>query len=75
MAHKILDVKGLCCPMPIIRAQKALETLAVGDTMEVHATDPGSRADFPAWIEIVGQELLSAEEVDGVFIYRMRKVR
>ncbi len=75
MADQLLDVKGLKCPMPIIKAKKAIETLQVGQVLEVVATDPGSMADFKAWTKNTGHELLLAEEQDGVFRYRIRKTR
>jgi len=75
MADQLLDVKGLKCPMPIIKAKKAIETLQVGQVLEVVATDPGSMADFKAWTKNTGHELLLAEERDGVFRYQIRKMR
>lgn len=73
MAEQVLDVKGLKCPMPVVRAKKAIEALQVGDVLEILATDPGSMADFRAWTKNTGHELLLAEEQDGVYRYRIRK--
>lgn len=75
MANEKLDVKGLKCPMPVLKAKKALEPLAVGDVLEVEATDPGSLADFRAWAKNTGHELLAAEEKGGVYTYRIRKTK
>lgn len=47
--NKRLDVRGLKCPIPIVKAKKEIDTLAVGDVLEVIATDPGSMADFRGW--------------------------
>jgi tRNA 2-thiouridine synthesizing protein A len=49
MSVKILDAKGLKCPMPIIKAKKEIDAMSPGDLLEVHATDPGSVADFQGW--------------------------
>jgi len=46
-----LDVRGLKCPIPIVKAKKEIDTLAVGDFLEVIATDPGSMADFRGWVK------------------------
>lgn len=75
MADRVLDVKGLKCPMPVIKAKKAIEELAVGQVLEVVATDPGSMADFRAWTKNTGHELVSAEEAGGVYTYRIKKAK
>lgn len=75
MADQVLDVKGQKCPMPIVKARKAIEALQVGQVLEVLATDPGSMADFRAWTKNTGHELLLAEESDGVYRYQIRKMR
>ena len=49
MTTKILDAKGLKCPMPIVKAKKEIDAMSAGDLLEVHATDPGSVADFQGW--------------------------
>lgn len=75
MADKTLDVKGLKCPMPVIQARKAIETIAVRQVLEVLATDPGSMADFQAWTKHTGHELLLAEEAGGVYRYHIRRAK
>jgi TusA-related sulfurtransferase len=58
-----LDVRGLKCPMPIVRAKKALDPIAPGDTLRVIATDPGSVLDFQGWAKTSGVfELVAQEE-------------
>ncbi len=61
--HKTLDARNLSCPMPVLKAKKALKELDIGLVLEILATDPGSMADFPAWTRSTGQELLSSEEL------------
>ena len=64
-----LDAKGLNCPMPLIRTRLALKDVAMGETLKVMATDPTSYIDIRLFCETTGQELVSAEEEDGVYTY------
>jgi len=68
-----LDASGLNCPMPILRAKKALKELNPGDVLRIIATDPGSVKDFEAFAKQTGNELLESTEEDGSFYYRLRK--
>jgi tRNA 2-thiouridine synthesizing protein A len=68
-----LDCKGLLCPLPVYRTSQALSRLGAGQVLRVECTDPGSLADFPALARQRGLELLSAEERDGVQVFRLRK--
>jgi tRNA 2-thiouridine synthesizing protein A len=68
-----LDARGLNCPMPILKAKKALKDLAAGDTLRVVATDPGSVADFSAFCRTTGNELVEQSEENGVYTYVIRK--
>ena len=51
MANRQLDVKGLKCPVPIVRAKKEIDVMQAGDVLEVLATDPGSVSDFQGWVK------------------------
>lgn len=73
MADQVLDAKGLNCPLPILKAKKALKPLEVGNTLEVLSTDPGSVADFAAFCRTTGNELLEQSEEGGVWTYLIRK--
>jgi tRNA 2-thiouridine synthesizing protein A len=64
MADQTLDAKGLNCPLPILRAKKALKELPTGGTLEIQATDPGAVKDFEAFCRTTGNELLESR-VDG----------
>jgi tRNA 2-thiouridine synthesizing protein A len=55
---RTLDARQLRCPLPLLRAKQALVALAIGDVLEVLATDPGALRDIPAWCRLSGQELL-----------------
>ena len=73
MADLVLDAKGLNCPLPILKAKKALKTLDVGKTLEVLSTDPGSVADFAAFCRTTGNELIEQSEEGGVWTYLIRR--
>ena len=70
-----LDVRGLSCPLPILRTRTWLNTQPVGAEVEVLATDPASVIDFKHFCNITGHTLLTMTEVDGVFRYRLRKMK
>jgi len=73
MADQVLDAKGLNCPLPILKAKKALKGVAVGQTLEVLATDPGSVADFDAFCRATGNELLESAQNDGVYRFLIKR--
>jgi len=68
-----LDVCGLSCPLPTLRASKALAAMASGQVLHVIATDPGTAKDLPAFIKNSGNELLETREEAGRFYYLLRK--
>lgn len=72
--ERTLDCRGMSCPMPIVKARKAIDELAVGEVLEVLATDKGAPADFKAWAERTDQKFLSAEQQDGHIRIRLKKV-
>ena len=73
MSIKVLDAKGLKCPMPIIKAKKEMDVMSVGDLLEVQATDPGSVADFQGWSKTSKTAILKNQRTerdsDGKPIY------
>ncbi len=68
-----LDVKGLNCPLPILRTKKALSEMSSGEVLHVLATDAGSLKDFAAFARQTGNELLSSSETDRVFEYYLKR--
>ena len=70
---KDLDVKGLNCPLPILRAKKALTDMVSGQVLRVVATDPGSVKDFAAFCKQTGNPLLSSEETATDFTFLISK--
>ena len=75
MADATLDARGLRCPLPVLRARKAMQPLAPGQVLLLIATDPGTRADVQAFCAATGHELLDHAEEDGEFRFRIRKTR
>jgi tRNA 2-thiouridine synthesizing protein A len=69
-----LDASGLNCPLPILRAKKALNGLDAGKVLHIIATDPGSVKDFEAFAKQTGNELLESTEEGGKFHFYMKKV-
>ncbi|MEP4380412.1 MAG: sulfurtransferase TusA family protein [Alphaproteobacteria bacterium] len=68
-----LDTSGMKCPLPVLKAKKALKSMAPGATLRVLATDPGSVRDFAHFCEATGDSLLEAREGEGVYIFRICK--
>ena len=67
MADQTLDAKGLQCPLPVLRARKALKTVPAGSTLTVEATDPSAPKDFAAFCEATGNRLAASTEEGGVY--------
>lgn len=70
---KLLDAKGLACPMPIVRTKKAIDTIESGEILEVHVTDKGAVADIPAWAVSGGHKILEQKEEDDVLKFWIQK--
>jgi len=69
---KVLDLKGLPCPMPVVKMSQEIGSVGVGQIIEVHTTDPGSLSDFPAWAKTSGNEVLESVQGDPIVIYVKR---
>ena len=70
---KELDARGLNCPLPILRAKKALNEMSSGQVLKIVATDPGSVKDFQAFSKQTGNELLSHAEAQKEFTFFMKR--
>jgi tRNA 2-thiouridine synthesizing protein A len=73
MADQTLDAKGLNCPLPILKAKKAITALPAGATLEVLATDPGAVKDFQAFSRTTGHELLESTQEGNVFRFVLKR--
>lgn len=72
-AHKELDARGLNCPLPILKAKKALADMSIGELLKVVATDAGSVRDFQAFAKQTGNELVEQQTVGGEFITVLKR--
>ncbi len=70
---KVLDAKGLACPMPVVRAKKAIDELQSGEVLEVHTTDEGSKSDLTAWAKSGGHDMLQQTDEGEVFKFWIQK--
>jgi tRNA 2-thiouridine synthesizing protein A len=73
MATQVLDVKGLNCPLPILKAKKALKDMPAGATLQVLATDPGAVKDFEAFCRATGNELLESTVEGKVYSFVIKR--
>jgi len=71
--HKELDARGLNCPLPILKAKKALAEMASGEILRVIATDPGSVRDFQAFARQTGNDLVGQSESDKEYTFFMKR--
>lgn len=71
----VLDAKGLNCPLPILKARKALQGVPAGGLLEIHATDPGSVKDFEAFCRQTGNELLASSQDGNVFKFVIKRLK
>jgi TusA-related sulfurtransferase len=72
-ASKELDTRGLNCPLPILKAKKALADMASGDLLRVVSTDPGSMRDFQAFSRQTGNELVEQTHAGAEFVHVLRR--
>ncbi len=72
-ADHVLDVKGLCCPMPVVKAKKAIDGIEMGQVLEIIGTDPGSKGDMPAWANRAGHEFLGSSDDGDEFHFWVKK--
>jgi len=73
IASREIDTRGLNCPLPILRAKKALSDMSTGQVLKIVATDPGSMRDFQAFSKQTGNELLAQHTIDREFIHFVRR--
>lgn len=73
MADQVLDAKGLNCPLPILKAKKALKGMSGGQVLAIESTDPGSVADFAAFCNQTGNELLSSTTEGDIYKYEIKR--
>ncbi|HUT70093.1 MAG TPA: sulfurtransferase TusA family protein [Desulfatiglandales bacterium] len=70
---KVMDLKGLACPMPIVKVSKGIKDVEIGQVIEAVTTDPGSLADFPAWARTSGNEILKTDQEGGLIKFYIKR--
>ena len=70
---KTLDVKGLLCPVPVLKTNRAIAEIGVGEVLEVLCTDPASKSDIPAWTRKTGHEVLETREEGDLLVFLVRR--
>lgn len=73
MANQELNAEGLNCPLPILKAKKALKGMSPGDVLSIRATDPGSVADFSAFCNQTGNELMSSGSEGSIYTFEIKR--
>ncbi|MFH1414503.1 MAG: sulfurtransferase TusA family protein [Elusimicrobiota bacterium] len=68
-----LDCVGLYCPLPIVKTKLEMENMSQGEVLRVTADDLGAKEDFPAWCSETGNELVGTEEIEGEFVFYIKK--
>ena len=70
---KVMDLKGMPCPMPVVKVSKGIKEIQVGQVLEAVTTDPGALADFPAWARTSGNEILKTNQDDGTIRFFIKR--
>jgi len=71
---KTMDLKGLPCPMPVVKVSKGIKEVEIGQVLEAVTTDPGALADFPAWAKTSGNEILKTDQGDGTITFYIKRL-
>ena len=72
---RVLDLKGLLCPIPVVKISNAVKEIEVGEIITATATDPGVMMDIPAWCSTTGNELVSMDEENDVFTFKVKRLK
>jgi len=70
---KVMDLKGLACPMPVVKVSKGIKEVEVGQVVQAISTDPGSLTDIPAWARTSGNEVLKTEQSDDEIVFYIKR--
>ncbi len=70
---KVMDLKGMPCPMPIVKVSKGIKDVEVGQVIEAITTDPGALADFPAWAKTSGNEILKTDQQEDLIKFYIER--
>ena len=70
---KVMDLKGLACPMPVVKVSKGIKEVEMGQIIEAITTDPGSLTDFPAWAKTSGNEIVKTDQESDVIKFYIKR--
>lgn len=70
-----MDLKGLKCPLPVVKVSQQIKKMDVGQVLVAETTDPGAHADFPAWAKSTGNEILETEKDGTVSKFYIKKLK
>jgi len=70
---KTFDLKGLACPMPVVKVSKGIKDVEMGDVIEAISTDPGSLTDIPAWARTTGNEVVKTDQDGDVIRFYIKR--
>jgi len=70
---KVMDLKGLPCPMPVVKVSKGIKEIELGQVIEAQTTDPGALTDFPAWARTSGNEILQTDQDGKVITFFIKR--
>ena len=70
---KVMDLKGLACPMPVVKVSKGIKEVDMGQIIEAITTDPGSLTDFPAWAKTSGNEIVKTDQEEDVIKFYSKR--
>lgn len=70
-----MDLKGLACPMPVVKVSQQIKKMQIGQILAAETTDPGAHADFPAWAKTTGNEIVNTEKKDNVSTFYIKKLK
>ena len=70
---KVMDLKRLPCPMPVVKVSKGIKEVEIGGVIEAQTTDPGSLTDFPAWARMSGNEILKTVQDNGLIRFYIKR--
>ena len=71
---KVFDLKGLACPMPVVKVSKGIKEVEVGQVIEAQTTDPGALTDFPAWAKTSGNEIVKTDKDDKLIKFYIKRL-
>ena len=70
-----MDLKGMPCPLPVVKVSQKIKTMQVGQVLVAETTDPGAHADFPAWAKTSGNEIIKIDKDDSASKFYIKKMK